>query len=122
MSKADITARRDAIVRVLIEDFVGGNADGMSIRDIADRIDSTPTKVSHACEREFEVRGWSRITYVRVTVPVRDRNYGMIRHYRECAGYKVSAPMLREIIATMRMRDPDNVDDIIDDIADMEGA
>jgi hypothetical protein len=52
MKKAQrhINARRDAIVRVLVEDFVNGNAGGMSVREIAERIDSTPTKVTHACD------------------------------------------------------------------------
>lgn len=119
MSKTEeINARRDAIVRVVIEDFVSGNTKGMSVRDIADRIDETPTKVSHACEREFDSAGWLRITPVEVEVPVRERNYGSVTHWRRCRGYKVADDMLRNIIGRMRMRDPDGVDDIIDDIAD----
>ena len=121
MKKAQrhINARRDAIVRVLVEDFVNGNAGGMSVREIAERIDSTPTKVTHACEREFDKRGSNRISQTRVHVAVRERNYNSITHYRECAGYKVGIAMLQGIIARMRMRDPDGVDDIIDDIADL---
>lgn len=119
---AQIEARRDAIVRVLVTDYVGGNSYGMSIRDIAEMIDSTPTKVAHAAEREFDARGWHRMNPVEVEVPVREKNYNSITHYRRCRGYKVADRMLQAIISRMRMRDPDAVDDIIDDIADAEGV
>lgn len=119
MSKTEeINARRDAIVRVLVEDFVGGNTYGMSVREIGDRIGDSATKVTHACNREFDNAGWHRMKPVTVEVPVRERNYNSITHYRRCQGYKVADDMLREIIARMRMRSPDEVDDIIDDIAD----
>lgn len=95
-----IEDRIEAIVAAVFAAFMEGETDGITVREVAERIGASPAQVNSACSKSFNIeRGWRRITPTDCYVDVHESNFNSVTHQRRCTGYSVTREFLRDKIA-----------------------
>ena len=98
-----VRARGERIVNMMVGMIIKCDVFEMSVKDIGDRINATPTQVGHAIDMLFETdQGWIRIEPTTVLVDVKERNYGSVTHQRACRGYQITRQYLAALLQEER--------------------